>query len=1428
MYRRMILAGVLVLLAGFLHAQISCSTLSKIRVLLVGDSWTHIMWNNRTYQDVFNQFGFADIAERGTYTAIGGTTASFWAAPANLQIILNELQQHPTVDIVVLSIGGNDMLAGMNVSPPGWHTGLSAGAETQLFDRIQADIQTIVDGIKSVRPNIEIVFSGYDYLNFVETVINDQGGNIILMWANLGQPNAFQINSAFSRFEQRKINIANADPRVYYVHALGLMQHIYGYPGIFSPFSVPAPGQTPPLYAPFPGGDPNFPTPPVALANNGLDAIHLSDDGYRHLVVNQMLSYLLNKFRGNPPATFHSQGGLHDGWVRSDGNLGVGGVRVGDQGSGMLYRGILSFNTDTLPDQAVITGASLFINRAALSGTNPFQTGMLGPPSVDVKTGSFGGAAIEVSDYFSAADAVNAGCFVGTAPADGYTIRIDLTPAGFGKINKTGLTQFRLSFSYASGSANDYVQFHTGDQPGLLAPYLDVFYTLPSPPATARVYGDTVICSGSSASIYITLSGSPPWNITWSDGVTETGLTSPQHVRSVSPLVTTTYQIVQLTDAQGSGTPSGSAYIEVLPSVPVSVSGLASHYCVNTPPSTLLASPPGGVWSGPGITGTIFNPALAVLQSGGGGIISLTYSGTYLSCPYSKDFPVVVDSASCTTDGSCSFAPVSGTVSCVGARTLNFTYSSSGRLYVFKDLIPGKTYVASTCDSCGFDSHLMIRDESDSSFIAENNDACATASSVTFVAPPSGKIGIHLSAADTFPCNGYACNPYNCNPYPCNPHSCNPYSCNCQTCYQTCYRDTLVYMTCYPGGIQFINGYLTSDCIGACTFGFCWRMQYQVPYDCNPYLCNCQTCYQTCYDTCYQTCYDTCYQTCSDVCGTDNMIPCTVSLRCVDCQIPAAVLSASRISACMDDSIQFAATVYGATCNTTYLWNFGTDAQPTSSNQLNPPPVRWTTSGTKQISFTVTEPGVGSHSEYLLIHYADIPSGSILNGPSVACPEDTILLTLDSSLHATDYYWNINDAVFFPSGDSAFLVMPDSSVTVKVVPANGLCFGDTVSLLIRAQQLAPIEITALGGTELCPGDTVVLTTSYSGGTLQWQRNEQDIGISGNTLIAQEAGLYRLRVSDTSGCFAYSNVIAIVEYPAPEGSLTITGLACAGDTVWLSADYTNFSALKWFRNDSVIPGISDSLLPVTTSGTYSLVVSNSYCTDSLSSVITFHPKPIADAGPDREICLHDTVVLTATGGIHYRWHTGAQTAQIAIAPTYSMLFIVEVLDSAGCASFDSVQVIVHPLPPPPHLAIHGNLITAASSYAAYQWFLNGAAIAGATSDTLLIVASGNYSLQVSDSNGCTMLSAPIYVELTGLTHPVAAGVLYPNPVRDFLKLQLPASEKCRWYCLQNIAGKTLECQTTSCEPMRVIDLSAYPAGLYVLKVEGGGIFKIVKE
>jgi hypothetical protein len=171
-----------------------------------------------------------------------------------------------------------------------------------------------------------------------------------------------------------------------------------------------------------------------------------------------------------PYQTFCSRA-TQDGWVlESSENSSVGGTMnstggtfyAGDDVQDRQYRSILSYDTSSLPSNAIITKVTLKIRKQGLVGTNPITTH--GNLVVDVKIGSFSNNGIlQLTDFQAAASGIAIGNFP-KAPVNGWYIRV-WTSGIFNHINKAGTTQFRLRFltDDDNDATADYLKFYSGD-----------------------------------------------------------------------------------------------------------------------------------------------------------------------------------------------------------------------------------------------------------------------------------------------------------------------------------------------------------------------------------------------------------------------------------------------------------------------------------------------------------------------------------------------------------------------------------------------------------------------------------------------------------------------------------------------------------------------------------------------------------------------------------------------------------------------------------------------------------------------------------------------------------------------------------------------------------------------------------------------------
>ncbi len=260
----------------------SFATAQTERVLIVGDSWADQQFTDGIHDQVFSNNGHADIIVANSSTvAISGTTAADWIAPSQLQVIADAISANPDVDIVQLTIGGNDFLNA-------WSITMTQAQEDALKQQIVTDLNTIVNHILAQRPNIEVILSFYDYPNFVDTISGLGGTTCNNLYNDLGQPTVTELNTVGGVFETAYSQIASEHGRVYHVSHFGLMQSFYGFPAQnINPGDI------------LPPGDLSLPSPIEAMRLHAFsirDCFHLTPQGYTYLIQDVYDGYFAAKF----------------------------------------------------------------------------------------------------------------------------------------------------------------------------------------------------------------------------------------------------------------------------------------------------------------------------------------------------------------------------------------------------------------------------------------------------------------------------------------------------------------------------------------------------------------------------------------------------------------------------------------------------------------------------------------------------------------------------------------------------------------------------------------------------------------------------------------------------------------------------------------------------------------------------------------------------------------------------------------------------------------------------------------------------------------------------------------------------------------------------------------------------------------------------
>jgi hypothetical protein len=242
------------------------------------------------------------------------------------------------------------------------------------------------------------------------------------------------------------------------------------------------------------------------------------------------------------------------------------------------------------------------------------------------------------------------------------------------------------------------------------------------------------------------------------------------------------------------------------------------------------------------------------------------------------------------------------------------------------------------------------------------------------------------------------------------------------------------------------------------------------------------------------------------------------------------------------------------------------------------------------------------------------------------------------------------------------------------------CESNTRTAVTLTITVAPaVSATASGALTFCDGGSVTLTAN-AGASYLWSN-----GATSQSIIVTTGGSYSVTVTNANGCVGTSTPITVTVNATPSATVSADGPTsfCQGNDVVLSAPAGAASYL-WSN------GATSQSITVTTSGNYSVVVTNANGCSANSGVttVTVSPSPVVSltASPYTKLYPGITTNLTATvtpaDTYTYVWSLNGSVVTGFTGPTITGIslsglgtYSVRATNAGGCSGESNIVSIL---------------------------------------------------------------------------------------------------------------------------------------------------------
>lgn len=394
----------------------------------------------------------------------------------------------------------------------------------------------------------------------------------------------------------------------------------------------------------------------------------------------------------------------------------------------------------------------------------------------------------------------------------------------------------------------------------------------------------------------------------------------------------------------------------------------------------------------------------------------------------------------------------------------------------------------------------------------------------------------------------------------------------------------------------------------------------------------------------------------------------------------------------------------------------------------------------------------------------------------------------------------------------------------------------------------PDPVTTIATNPICSGESTILNFSSNVKVYATDAGGESLTFNDVYTTPQLTSTTTFYIQ-TGGSACLSNMVPVTVNVKPKAGKPILKMhdyndvnLCDSGTVKLAVEEHEYLTTNWYAKSTggvpvasgatvYIPGVKAS------TSFYAAYEGEGHCPSARTEMrADVYKRPVAKLTSDlTEICNGEAIVFGGFENVNYTIFQNNKAitsgdfmfgpSTFTDSPEVTSTYVLTVGDWIGCMGADTLVITVNDLPQPVIIQ-NGMILSTEEEYQSYQWFKDGVALTNEVAEAYEFTEDGDYSVLVTNDNGCSATSDAKSVVITSLNKKGISKVLnlYPNPTNSTLYVELKEAGQIK---IISILGEQLETYHAPAGTVTV-DVSNLNTGVYMLQTDKGESIRFTKN